>query len=223
MRIVIVEDDEGIRTELKILLENNGYEVSCITVFSSAVKEILEVCPDLVLLDMNLPGTSGLLICDGIRASSQVPIIFVTSNQTSMDELNCILRGGDDYITKPYQVPILLARIGMVLKRVKQQVNQESTKQLEQRGVTLDLATARICYQDSEADLTKNELKILACLFQNKNQIVQRTQLIDYLWDNEIFIDDNTLSVNITRIRSKLESIGVEQFIETKRGLGYKI
>lgn len=221
-KLCIVEDEESIRRELESYLAAAGYQVSVIQEFSNAAAKVLEEKPDLVLLDMNLPGVSGLHICEQIRKKSQVPVIFVTGNNTSMDELNCLLRGGDDYVSKPYQLPVLMARIAAVLKRTSGPDPEESL-QSEYKGVTLDLAAGRISRGDSAEELTRNELKILHCLWKHPGEIVSRADLIDELWDNEVFIDDNTLSVNITRIRNKLKEIGAVDFIETKRGLGYRI
>ena len=221
-KLCIVEDEESIRRELECYLAAAGYQVSVIQEFSNAAAKVLEEKPDLVLLDMNLPGVSGLHICEQIRKKSQVPVIFVTGNNTSMDELNCLLRGGDDYVSKPYQLPVLMARIAAVLKRTSGPGPEESL-QSEYKGVTLDLAAGRISRGDSAEELTRNELKILHCLWKHPGEIVSRVDLIDELWDNEVFIDDNTLSVNITRIRNKLKEIGAVDFIETKRGLGYRI
>lgn len=221
-KLLIVEDEENIRRELEIYLAAAGYKVALIQDFSNMVEEILSENPDLVLLDVNLPGASGLEICEQIRKTSQVPIIFVTGNNTSMDELNCILRGGDDYVSKPYQLPVLMARIAAVLRRTLGNLDTDSMK-LEYKGVLLDIASAQISKGIHKRELTKNELKILHCLYQHPGEIVSRMDMIDFLWDNEVFIDDNTLSVNITRIRKKLKEIGVPEFIETKRGLGYRI
>lgn len=220
--ICIVEDEESIRTELESFLSAAGYRVLAVEEFSNVAAKVLEEKPDLVLLDMNLPGVSGLHICEQIRKKSQVPVIFVTGNNTSMDELNCLLWGGDDYVSKPYQLPVLMARIAAVLKRTSGPDLEESL-QSEYKGVTLDLAAGRISRGDSAEELTRNELKILHCLWKHPGEIVSRADLIDELWDNEVFIDDNTLSVNITRIRNKLKEIGAVDFIETKRGLGYRI
>lgn len=221
-KLLIVEDDENIRIELESHLLSAGYEVASIQNFSNAAIDILNENPDLVLLDVNLPNMDGLSICESIRKTSQVPIIFVTGNNTSMDELNCILRGGDDYVAKPYQLPVLMARIAAVLKRTFSHSENISLK-LEYKGILFDVAAAQISNGTNIKELTKNELKILYCLFQHKGEIVSRADIIDYLWDNEVFIDDNTLSVNITRIRNKLQEVGAPNFIETKRGLGYRI
>lgn len=220
-KILIVEDDEVIRQELSLLLRNAGYETKEITDFSNVAKQIVEAAPDLVLLDVSLPEKSGLKICAELRKNSQLPIIFVTANNTSMDELNCILQGGDDYVAKPYQAPVLLARIGAVLRRTSPTVNIFDKITCNQ--VTLNMGSASVSYQGKNAELTKTEWKILTYLFRHQGQIVSRAELIDYLWDNQVFIDDNTLSVNITRIRNRLAEIGANEIIMTKRGLGYFI
>lgn len=222
MHIIIVEDDATIRQELICLLENALYQVSVPEQITDSVSFILNEEPDLVLLDLNLPEKSGFDICSEIRVSSEVPIIFVTGRTGSMDELNGILRGGDDYITKPFHPPVLLARIAAVLKRTKR---EERNKEyiFSHKGVELNLARGCISFEGCEADLSKNELKLLHYLFLKKGEIADRGDIVEYLWDNQVFIDDNALSVNITRIRGKLEQIGVYDFIETKRGMGYRI
>lgn len=219
--IYIVEDDENIREELKLLLNTSGYEVCTTIDYKNAADDILSVNPDMVLLDVNLEGISGLTICDRLREKSDVPIIFVTGNNTSMDELNCIIRGGDDYISKPYQPPILLARIAALLKRTKKSTDKKSDTILECGNVRLDTSVALIYKDNKKAELTKNEMKILYYLFANKGKIISREELIDYLWDNDVFIDDNALSVNVTRIRNKLKELDEEKLIQTKRGMGY--
>lgn len=219
--IYIVEDDDNIREELKLLLNTSGYEVRTTTDYKNAADDILNVNPDMVLLDVNLEGISGLTICDRLREKSDVPIIFVTGNNTSMDELNCIIRGGDDYISKPYQPPILLARIAALLKRTKKSSDKKSDTILECGNVRLDTSVALIYKDNKKAELTKNEMKILYYLFANKGKIISREELIDYLWDNDVFIDDNALSVNVTRIRNKLKELDEEKLIQTKRGMGY--
>lgn len=153
---------------------------------------------------------------------SDVPILFLTSQTSAADELNGMLKGGDDYITKPFHPPILLARIAAVLKRTKKAGARELNK-LEYKGVVLDIARGSIGYQGSHCELTKNEFKILHYLFQNTGRIIPRIELIEYLWDNQVFIDDNALSVNMTRLRGKLEHLGVQNFVETKRGMGYRL
>lgn len=222
MHIIVVEDDPVIRQELVCLLENALYCVSVLEDFKDPVSFILERDPDLVILDLNLPGKSGFDICSSLRAFSDVPIVFVTGRTDSMDELNGMLKGGDDYITKPFHPPLLLARIAAVLKRAgKAGASREAV--FFHKGVELDLARGCVRCRGCEADLTRTELKILHYLFLKKGQIAARGDMVEYLWDQQVYIDDNALSVNMTRIRGKLGEIGVHDFIETKRGLGYRI
>ncbi len=226
MRIVIIEDEPQIRQELKLLLENALYEVTVIEDFKETASAALAADADLILLDLKLPGESGFEICAKIRAVSEVPVIFLTSRTSASDELSGMLQGGDDYITKPFHPPILLARIAAVLKRTKKEVQKEPDR-LEYKGVVLDVARGSIyCLTEQEkgsVELTKNEFKILYYLFQNTGRIIPRMELIEYLWDNQVYIDDNTLSVNMTRIRGKMERLGVQDFVETKRGMGYRL
>lgn len=220
-KIIIVEDDKEIREELKILLENSGHKVKLIEDFNNVADKIIQENAHLVLLDINLPNKSGYEICSKVRAVSKIPIIFVTSRNNSMDELKGIMLGGDDYIEKPYNVPILLARIQNILNRTYQ--NEQKESKIEYKGIILDILKSTIKYQDKEIELTKTEIKTLYYLLQNKDIIVPRADIINYLWDNEVYADDNSLSVIITRIREKLKELGIENFIETKRGQGYKL
>lgn len=222
MRIVLIEDEPAIRQELTLLLQNALYDVTALHDFANAASAALAASPDLILLDIKLPGASGFDICTEVRAVSDVPILFLTSQTSAADELNGMLKGGDDYITKPFHPPILLARIAAVLKRTKKAGARELNK-LEYKGVVLDIARGSIGYQGGHCELTKNELKILHYLFQNTGRIIPRIELIEYLWDNQVFIDDNALSVNMTRLRGKLEHLGVQNFVETKRGMGYRL
>ena len=219
-KILIVEDNRAIREELKLVLENNGYKTVIIKDFFNTAEQIKKLEFDLMLLDINLPEEDGFKLCMKIRAFSQVPIIFVTSRNTDFDELQSITLGGDDFISKPYNIPILLARISALLKRT---YTNKALSKLVHNGVTLDIETSKISFEEKSAELTKNEFKILLYLFKNNGKIVPRADIIDYLWDNEIFVDDNALSVNITRIRGKLEELGVSDFIQTKHRQGYII
>ncbi len=221
MNILIVEDDSAVRQELKQLLENALYAVTVLSEFEKPEEDILKTRPDLVLLDVNLPGRSGFDVCQKVRAVSDVPVIFVTGRADSMDELNGMLKGGDDYVTKPFNPPVLLAHIAAVLKRSRKTAAEET--RFLYKDVELDMACGCVRYQGKQADLSKNELKILCYLFRHKGEIVPRIDLIEYLWDQRIFIDDNALSVNVARLRSRLEEIGIHDFIATKRGMGYRI
>lgn len=219
-KILIVEDEALIRRELKTLLENAMYQVEAFTHFTDLPARIAACRPDLVLLDVNLPAGNGFDVCLKLRQQSQVPVIFLTSRTDSMDELNGMLKGGDDYITKPYQAPILLARIAAVLKRTG---HFREASVYEHKGVQLDISRCCILRQEKCQELTKNEMKLLHRLFKSPGEYVSRMELIEYLWENQIFIDDNTLSVHVARIREKLRALGVEEFVETKRGIGYRI
>ncbi|MFR6311537.1 response regulator transcription factor [Anaerofustis stercorihominis] len=218
-RILVVEDDNKLRGELTLYLKNNGYEVSEILDFKHSVDIILAGNADLILLDITLPGIDGEYICKEVRKSSDIPIIMLTSRNNEMDELLSINYGADDYVTKPYNPRILIARIEALLKRA----NKNFSDVIFYNGLKLNISKSTFSYNDKEIDLSKNELKILHFLLKNKSRIVSRDELMDYLWDNNEFVDDNTLTVNINRLRKKLESVELKNFIETKRGQGYII
>lgn len=219
-KIMIIEDDIVIQAELKKLLIGNGYDVYAISDFANPIADIKVYKPHLIILDIKLPNISGFSICSEIRGFSNVPIIFVTSCDTDMDELNSIMLGGDAFITKPYHTAILLAKIASLLKRVYE-VQQHTD--YEWQGAVLHLESSSIEYNGSKAELTKNELKVLYFLFNNAGKICARNDMIDYLWDNQLYVDDNALSVNINRIRDKLASIGLTDFIKTKHRQGYTL
>lgn len=219
-KIVIIEDDFIIQSELRTLLVGNGYDVFIVTDFSKTIQQIKENAPHLILLDIKLPQENGFTLCSQIRSFSNIPIIFVTSCNTDMDELNSIMLGGDAFITKPYNTAILLAKILFLLKRAYPTSEQET---LNYHGVVLHLDSGKIEYAGQQADLTKNEMKILYYLFKRAGAICSRTDIIEYLWDNQLYVDDNALSVNINRIRDKLSAIGLYDFIKTKHRQGYTL
>lgn len=221
MHIFVVEDEPVIRRELKVLLENAMYQVTAPDTFEVLPAQIQDAGPDLVLLDVNLPGVSGFDVCTRIRERMEVPVIFLTSRTDAMDELTGILKGGDDYITKPYQAPLLLARIGAVLKRTAG--TKDEAVRLVHKGVALDISSCSLSCQGQNIELTKHEMKLLHLLFLHPGEFVARMDLIEYLWENQIFIDDNTLSVHVARIREKMKNIGIRDFIETRRGMGYRV
>ncbi|MCI9337345.1 MAG: response regulator transcription factor [Lachnospiraceae bacterium] len=220
MHILIIEDDADFRLETAALLRNSLYRVTALEEFGNIAANLSSICPDLILLDLNLPGQSGFDICAKIRRFSDVPIIFVTGRSDSSDEVTALIGGGDDYITKPFPPAVLLAHITAVLKRAGK---REAEPVLEHLGAQLDLARGCIRFQGASAELTKNELKILSCLFRHRESFVSRAELIEYLWDNSVFLDDNALSIHVTRIRGKLADLGLRDFIRTKRGMGYSI
>ena len=219
-KILLVEDDKLIRDEMETLLVNAGFSVRSVEDFDNTLEHIREEMPDLLLLDINLPGQNGYSLCARVRRFSEVPILFVTGRNTAMDELQALTLGGDDYIAKPYNIPILLARIDRLLKRGKGTAQPEC---LEYNGIILNPVAGTLAANEQERELTRTELKIMYYLFQHAGQIVPRLELVEYLWDNEIHIDDNTLSVNVMRIRDKLRGMGIGELIQTRRGMGYKI
>ena len=218
-KIIIIEDDEIIREELKNFLSKYGYEIVAPTSFDNVVQFILNENASLVLLDINLPIFDGYYICRELRKKSDVPIIIVTSRDSDMDELMSMNLGADDFVTKPYNTQILLARIAALLKRSGS--STATSNILTYKDFQLNLSNATITYKEKEIELTKNEVKILSYLINHNGEIVSRELLMEYLWSTDYFVDDSTLTVNITRLRKKLEEIGIENVIETRRGLGY--
>ncbi len=216
--ILIVEDDEKLRNELKTFLEHSEYTVNALDKFDNTVNDIINECPSLILLDINIPYLNGEIVCKELRKKIDTPIIIITSRNSEMDELISINYGADDFITKPFNTQILLARIDRLLKRTN-----KITNTIEYNGIVLDISKNIIIKDNVAYDLSKNEFKILYYLITNKGKIVSRDELMDYLWDTNEFIDDNTLTVNINRLRTKLEELGYMDIIKTKRGQGYII
>ena len=220
MKIFVVEDETEICKELSVLLQKYGYAYESSTDFAHMTDHILKAEADLVLLDINLPYQDGYTICHEIRKQSDIPIIVLTSRNTDFDELMSLNIGADDFISKPYNAQVLIARIQKILKRTYEaQVNSV----LIHKGLTINLLKAAASYGDKEVELTKNELGILRLLVVNKGNVIPRDAIIDELWQSDEFIDENTLNVNIVRLRKKLSEIGAPDYLETKRGLGYKV
>ena len=220
-KIMVIEDDTAIQEELALLLENEGYMPLVVTNFTDIPGQAVLERPDLILLDIGLPGRDGFSLCAALRKAVSAPVIFVTSRDASTDEVRALSLGGDDYITKPYSVPVLLARIRAVLRRSSDDPGPADIA--EAGGLHLNLRKGVVSANGNTAELTRNELQILACLMSHAGQIVSRADLIDTLWDNQIYIDDNTLSVNMTRLRGKLAEIGLPDAIKTRRGMGYQL
>lgn len=218
-RILIVEDDEKLRKELEIFLNNNGYEAQFLKTFNDTIQDILKINPDLILLDINLPGADGEYICKEIRKQSNMPIIIVTSRDNELDELISINYGADHYITKPFNIQILLAKITSLLRRTN--MVADMGEKIDAKDFILNISKSTIEKEDKSIELTKNEFRILKFLIQNREKIVSREDIMECLWDNESFIDDNTLTVNINRVRTKLEELELKELLETKRGQGY--
>lgn len=215
-KILIVEDDQNLCIELSTLLKNSGYNPIILKDFQNSKEEILKISPDLILLDINIPYINGELLLQELRKESSIPVIMVTSRNNELDEVLSISYGADDYITKPYNPTILLLRIGTIFKRMEKRSVIESYKDLKinmQKGIILK--------DQQEIILTKNEMIIFSYLLNNQNKIVTRDELMTDLWNNNEYINDNALTVNISRLRGKLREIGYEDIIETRKGQGY--
>lgn len=220
-RIMIIEDNENIRIELMTFFERNGFETIGIDAFGtveSIIRGILEESPKLLLLDINLGEVSGFDLCRGIRKSMDIPILFVTARDNDLDEIQAMALGGDDYIRKPYHLPVLLAKVRRILER-----SDGSNEELVIGEVHLHIVQGQILYQDATLDLTKNELKILYFLFKQKGEAVSKDELIEYLWTNKFYVDENILNVNLSRLRKRLGEIGLKTLIETVPKYGYRI
>ncbi|MCI8361643.1 MAG: response regulator transcription factor [Clostridia bacterium] len=218
-KILIVEDDEKLRNELKIFLQKNGYEVEVLETFKNTIDDILKINPNLVLLDINLPNVDGQYVCKEIRKTSNMGVIIVTSRDNEIDELLSINYGADHYITKPYNIQILLAKIAALLRRTD--LSAGTSDKIDAKDFIINTSNSTIEKQGKVIELTKNEYKILKYLVQNREKIVSREEIMDCLWETESFIDDNTLTVNITRLRNKLEELNLKELLETRRGQGY--
>lgn len=218
-KILLVEDDEVIRQQVKKILEQWGYEVVLVEDFMEVLSIFVKEEPHLVLMDIGLPLFNGYHWCQEIRKVSKVPIMFLSSRDQAMDIVMAINMGGDDFVTKPFDQNVLLAKIQGLLRRSYEFGKDQSL--LEYMGVILNLKAMDLVYQGEVVSLTKNEFQILQVLFERSGNIVSREDLMKELWNSDFFIDDNTLSVNVARLRKKLETVGLKNFIETKKGVGY--
>ena len=218
-KILLVEDDDVIRQQVKKILEQWGYEVILVEDFMEVLSLFVKEEPHLVLMDIGLPLFNGYHWCQEIRKVSKVPIMFLSSRDQAMDIVMAINMGGDDFVTKPFDQNVLLAKIQGLLRRSYEFGKDQSL--LEYMGVILNLKAMDLVYQGEVVSLTKNEFQILQVLFERAGNIVSREDLMKELWNSDFFIDDNTLSVNVARLRKKLEAVGLKDFIETKKGVGY--
>ena len=216
-KILIIEDDESVRSELKELLSNAGYEALILDHYTNMLEDILSIQPDLILLDINIPYMNGEMLLKNLRKESDIPVIMVTSKNTEIDEVLSMSYGADDYITKPYNPTILLLRIGAVLKRGEKNI----TDVIEYHGLSIEIKKGIAKKGSEEIVLTKNEMIIFLYLYERMGSIVTRDELMTELWNNDEYINDNALTVNISRLRSKLRELGVEDAIETRKGQGY--
>ncbi len=219
--VLIVEDDITIASLLKENLMKWGFQAETVKDFNKVLVEVIEKKPHLVLLDISLPFYNGFYWCSEIRKKSKVPIIFLTSHTENMDLVMAMNMGGDDYITKPFSMDVLVVKIQALLRRTYDYYVENKT--LEVQGVSLNLADTSLNVLGKETELTKNEYKIMKILMENKNRVVLREEIMEALWDSDCFVDDNTLTVNVNRLRKKLEDMGLKDFIQTKKGMGYLI
>ena len=220
-RIFIVEDDETIAKTVKNHLESWDYEVAFVENFSEVMQEFATFSPQLVLMDNKLPFFNGYHWCSEIRKISKVPVIFLSSASDNMNIVMAMNMGGDDFIAKPFDLDVLTVKIQAMLRRSYDFAGNSSV--LEHKGAMLNLTEAVLFYQEKRLELTKNELRILQTLMENKEKVVSRDELMTRLWEDDSYVDENTLSVNVNRLRKKLESVGLSDFILTKKGLGYRI
>jgi DNA-binding response OmpR family regulator len=220
-KILIVEDDSVIAKSIKKHIETWGCEAECVKDFENVLSEFAEYGPQLVLLDIALPFFNGYYWCAEIRKISKVPIIFISSASDSMNIVMAVNMGGDDFIAKPFNLDVLTAKVQAMLRRTYDFTGK--TALLEHRGAILNIGDASLTYNGAKIELTKNDYRILQTLMENKGRTVSRDELMLKLWETDSFVDENTLSVNVTRLRRKLEAAGLDDFITTKKGIGYLV
>lgn len=220
-KILIVEDDAIIAKSIKKCLENWGYNVELVEDFNRIIDQFVRFSPQLVLMDIALPLFNGYHWCTEIRKLSKVPIIFISSNSDNMNIVMAMNMGGDDFIAKPFDLNVLVAKVQAILRRAYS--FQGEADLLEYRGAILNLSDASLMVQDHKVELTKNDFRILKILMENKGKVVSRDQMMTRLWNDNCFVDDNTLTVNIARLRKKLDEAGLTEFITTKKGSGYLV
>lgn len=220
-RIFLVEDDEMLREEIMNLLIKWGFEIKGAEEFHDILDECIKFHPHVVLMDVNIPSFDGFYWCKKIREISSVPIIYISSRDSNMDIIMGMNNGGDDYIQKPFDNTVLVAKIQAIIRRTYEYAHK--SKFAECNGVILNLDDTSITYKDKSYELTKNEFKILKLLIENRGKVVSRQALMRSLWDDEVYVNENTLTVNVNRVRTKLEELGLKDFITTKKGMGYII
>ncbi|MDD3240039.1 MAG: response regulator transcription factor [Lachnospira sp.] len=220
-KIMVVEDDQVIAKTLASHMEKWGYEAMCVTDFKNVMTDFHTFNPHIVLMDIGLPFFNGYHWCTQIRSVSKVPVIFLSSMSDNMNIVMAINMGGDDFITKPYDLNVVVAKVQALLRRTYDFT--ENTNVIEHLGGTLNLNDQTFTYQDTKVELTKNEYRILQCLMENVGRVVSRDSIMEKLWEDESFVDDNTLTVNVNRLRKKLDDAGVSDYIKTKKGTGYII
>lgn len=220
--VLLIEDDIALSKEIKLVLEKWGYEVNLINDFQNIMKEFINTNPYLVIMDVNLPFFDGFYWCSKIREVSKTPIIYLSSRDSNMDVIMGINNGGDDYVSKPFSEDLLITKIRAVLRRTYD-YSKDNSYLIYCDDLILDVEKGEINYKNNKLDLTKNEIRILALLMKSKGKVVSREKLMMSLWEDDEFVNDNALTVNINRIRNRLKEIGLKDFIKTKKGIGYII
>lgn len=223
MDIFIIEDDKALSREISLTLSKWNYTVKEVKNFENITNEVLECNPKLILMDINLPCYDGFYWCSQIRNFLKVPIIFISSRDNDMDIIMSINMGGDDYIMKPFSPQILVAKIQAILRRTYSYNSELKSDIIKFKDITLNIVESKLYFKDKKVEFTKNELKIMKILMENQEKIVSRDEIIEELWNTDEFISENTLTVNVNRLRKKLDTIGLEDFILTKKGQGYII
>ena len=220
-KILIVEDDSTISEQIGKYLNRWGYETACAEDFENVLQQFISFDPQLVLLDIGLPFYNGYYWCSEIRKISQIPVVFISSASDNMNIVMAMNMGGDDFIMKPFDLEVLLAKVQAILRRTYSFQKQSSV--MEYGNVILNLTDMSLLYQGTRIELSKNEFRILQILYEHAGNTVSRENIMKRLWDNECFVDDNTLTVNMNRLRKKLEEMGIHDFILTKKGVGYQL
>ncbi|WML32955.1 response regulator transcription factor [Clostridium sp. OS1-26] len=220
-KILIIEDDVKLTKLIKEYLEKYGYDVAAIENFINVEDDIKSLKPNLILLDINLPYYDGFQLCKTFRRSSTIPVIIISSRNGNNEQIRGLELGADDYIVKPFDFDFLLAKIQAVLRRVYGEYSTETSLIESLGGIKLNKDTFKMLYNNIEIELSKNEFKLLSKLVKNEDKIITREELLEELWDDTVFVDDNTLTVNIVRIRNKLKELGINEAIKTKRSIGY--
>ena len=220
-KILLIEDDIDLAKEICLALEKWGFKVSVIEEFNNILEEFINKSPELVIMDVNLPFYDGFYWCEKIRDISKVPLIFLSSRDSNMDLIMGINNGGDDYLTKPFSIEVLITKINALMRRSYDYVSTNNL--IYCNNLIFDIEHGTLKYDDKVLELTKNEIKILSILIRNKGKIISREKLMMSLWDDDEFVSDNTLTVNVNRLRNKIKDFGIDEFIKTKKGTGYLV
>lgn len=220
-KLLVVEDDEVIARAIKSHMEGWGYQVVCTEDFGDVLQVFVKESPQLVLMDISLPFYNGFHWCDEIRKISKTPVIFISSASDNMNIVMAVNMGGDDFVAKPFDLNVLQAKVQAMLRRTYDFAGESHL--LEHKGMIFDSSRGSVTYEGKQAELTKNEMGILKALLEQKGKIVTRDKLMELLWESDSFIDDNTLTVNVARLRKKLEAVGVSDIIKTRKGIGYAV